>query len=43
MEGFDAPRVKPLLGVPKLTEIVIAIAAGKNAEGCTIPQVRFER
>ena len=43
MEGFDAPRVKRLLGLPRRAEIVMVIAAGRRAEGGTIPQIRHDR
>jgi nitroreductase len=43
MEGFDEPRVKRLLGLPRAAEIVMVIAAGRAAEGGIIPQIRFSR
>lgn len=43
MEGFDEPRVKRLLGLPRKAEIVMVIAAGRGAEGGVIPQIRFGR
>jgi len=43
MEGFDAPRVKRLLGLPRAAEIVMVIAAGRRAAGGVIPQIRFAR
>jgi nitroreductase len=43
MEGFDEPRVKRLLGLPRRAEIVMVIAAGRRGEDATIPQIRFER
>jgi nitroreductase len=43
MEGFDEPRVKRLLGLPRAAEIVMVIAAGRGAEGGVIPQIRFDR
>ena len=43
MEGFDEPRVKRLLGLPRASEIVMVIAAGRSADGGVIPQIRFNR
>jgi nitroreductase len=43
MEGFDEPRVKRLLGLPRTATIVMVIAAGRGAEGGVIPQIRFGR
>jgi nitroreductase len=43
MEGFDEPRVKRLLGLPRVAEVVMVIAAGRGAEGGVIPQIRFDR
>lgn len=43
MEGFDEPRVKRLLGLPRAAGIVMVIAAGRGAAGGVIPQVRFGR
>ena len=43
MEGFDEPRVKKLLGLPRAAGIVMVIAAGRGAEGGIIPQIRFRR
>ncbi len=43
MEGFDEPRVKRLLCLPRASAIVMVIAAGRGAEGGTIPQIRFGR
>ena len=43
MEGFDEPRVKRLLGLPRAAEIVMIIAAGRGATGGVIPQIRFDR
>jgi len=43
MEGFDEPRVKRLLGLPRRAEIVMVIAAGRRGEDATIPQIRFDR
>jgi nitroreductase len=43
MEGFDEPRVKRLLGLPRAAEIVMVIAAGRGAEGGVIPQIRSVR
>lgn len=43
MEGFDEPRVKRLLGLPRAAEVVMVIAAGRGAEGGVIPQIRFNR
>jgi nitroreductase len=41
MEGFDEPRVKRLLGLPKVARVVMVIAAGRRAEGGVMPQYRF--
>ena len=43
MEGFDEPRVKRLLSLPRAAEVVMVIAAGRGAEGGVIPQIRFSR
>ena len=43
MEGFDEPRTKQLLGLPRAARIVMVIAAGRRAEGGVIPQFRFSR
>ncbi len=43
MEGFDEPRVKRLLDLPRAAEIVMVIAAGRGAAGGVIPQIRFSR
>ena len=43
MEGFDEPRVRRLLALPRRAEIVMVIAAGGRGEDATIPQIRFER
>ena len=43
MEGFDEPRVKRLLRLPRKAETVMVIAAGRGAEGGVIPQIRFGR
>jgi nitroreductase len=43
MEGFDEPRVKRLLGLPRAAHIVMIIAAGKRAEGSVMPLYRFDR
>jgi nitroreductase len=42
MEGFDEPRVKRLLGLPRAARVVMVIAAGRRAEGGVMPQYRFE-
>jgi nitroreductase len=42
MEGFDEPRVKRLLGLPRAARIVMVIAAGRRAEGGVMPQYRFD-
>jgi nitroreductase len=42
MEGFDEPRVKRLLGLPRAGRIVMVIAAGRRAEGGVMPQYRFD-
>jgi nitroreductase len=43
LEGFDEPKVKRLLGLPRAAHIVMVIAAGKRRPGGVIPQVRFDR
>ncbi len=43
MEGFDEPRVKRLLKLPRAARVVMVIAAGKRAEGGVAPLVRFDR
>jgi nitroreductase len=43
MEGFDEPRTKRLLGLPRPAHIVMVIAAGKRAEGGVAPLYRFDR
>jgi nitroreductase len=43
MEGFDEPRVKHLLDLPRPARIVMVIAAGRRAEGGVMPQYRFDR
>lgn len=43
LEGFDEPRVKRLLALPRASEIVMVIAAGRGAAGGVIPQIRFDR
>jgi nitroreductase len=43
MEGFDEPKLKRLLGLPRVAEIVMVIAAGRRGEDGVIPQIRFGR
>jgi nitroreductase len=43
MEGFDEPRVKRLLNLPRAACVVMVIAAGRRAEGGVMRQYRFER
>jgi nitroreductase len=43
MEGFDEPRVKRLLDLPRAAHVVMVIAAGRRAEGGVMRQFRFER
>jgi nitroreductase len=43
LEGFDEPKVKRLLGLPRSSRIVMVIAAGRRAKDGTMPQVRFDR
>ncbi|MDE0853452.1 MAG: nitroreductase family protein [Nevskia sp.] len=43
MEGFDEPRVKRLLGLPRAAHVIMVIAAGRRAEGGVMPQFRFDR
>ncbi|MEQ1697955.1 MAG: nitroreductase family protein [Hyphomicrobiaceae bacterium] len=42
MEGFDEPRVKRLLALPRAARVVMVIAAGRRAEGGVMPQYRFD-
>lgn len=42
MEGFDEPRVKRLLELPRAARVVMVIAAGRRAEGGVMPQFRFD-
>lgn len=42
MEGFDEPRVKRLLRLPRAARVVMVIAAGRRAEGGVMPQFRFD-
>ena len=42
MEGFDEPRVKRLLGLPRVAHVVMVIAAGRRAENGVMPQYRFD-
>ena len=42
MEGFDEPRVKRLLCLPRAARVVMVIAAGRRAEGGVMPQYRFD-
>jgi nitroreductase len=41
MEGFDEPRVKVLLDLPRVARVVMVIAAGRRADGGVMPQYRF--
>ena len=43
LEGFDEPRVKRLLGLPRAARIVMVIAAGRRAPDGVMPQIRFDR
>ena len=43
LEGFDEPRVKRLLGLPRAASVVMVIAAGRRAPGGVMPQIRFDR
>ena len=43
MEGFDEPRVKRLLNLPRAAHVVMVIAAGRRADGGVMRQYRFER
>ncbi len=43
MEGFDEPKLKRLLGLPRAAEIVMVIAAGRRGEDGVVPQFRFDR
>lgn len=42
MEGFDEPRVKRLLALPRAARVVMVIAAGRRAESGVMPQFRFD-
>ena len=42
MEGFDEPRVKHLLQLPRAAHVVMVIAAGRRADGGVMPQFRFD-
>jgi hypothetical protein len=37
MEGFDEPRVKRLLALPRAARVVMVLAAGRRAPGATGP------
>ena len=43
MEGFDEPRVKRLLKLPRAARVVMVIAAGRRAAGGVMRLYRFER
>jgi nitroreductase len=43
LEGFDEPKVKRFLGLPRSACIVMVIAAGRRGKDGTMPQVRFDR
>ena len=43
LEGFDVPRVKRLFGLPRASEIVMVISAGRRGDNGVIPQIRFNR
>lgn len=43
MEGFDEPRVKRLLALPRAARVVMVLAAGRRAPGGVSEQVRFDR
>ncbi len=43
LEGFDEPRLKRVLGLPREARVVMAIAAGRRGTDALIPQIRFER
>lgn len=43
LEGFDEPKVKRLLGLPRPARIVMVIAAGRRGKDGIMPQVRFNR
>ena len=43
MEGFDEPRVKRLLNLPRAAHVVMVIAAGRRADGGVMRQYRFAR
>lgn len=43
MEGFDEPRLKRLLNLPREARVVMVLAAGRRVEGGVVAQVRFDR
>jgi len=43
LEGFDEPRVKHLLGLPRAARVVMVLAVGRRAPGGVVEQVRFDR
>ncbi len=43
MEGFDEPRLKRLLDLPREARVVMVLAAGRRVAGGVVPQVRFDR
>jgi nitroreductase len=43
LEGFDEPRVKRLLDLPREARVTMVIAAGKRGADAILPQIRFER
>jgi nitroreductase len=43
MEGFDEPRVKHLLDLPREARVVMVLAVGRRAPGGVTEQLRFDR
>ena len=43
IEGFDEPRVRKLLSLPREARIVMVISAGKKGADALISQIRFEK
>ncbi len=43
LEGFDEPRVRKLLSLPRSARIAMIITAGKKGTNAVIPQIRFEK
>lgn len=43
MEGFDEPRVKRLLRLPRAARVVMVLAVGREAPNSRLPLWRFDR